>query len=152
MASLQNVQAAAHVSFAELDKGVGGFGCDVHAFFLDHLVHQSPNIRLFQRTESKPRTSRQQCWGEFVSVVRDDAESRVGGIFLHDPSERHLCGRGHSVGFVEDDEFVLGHGGCRGRPIRGCRWTHAEYLFRRSEGLDLFSHDVDASVVGSVQL
>jgi hypothetical protein len=42
-----------------------------------------------------------------MGVVRDDAESGVGGVFLHDSPESHLCGGGHGVGFVEDDELVL---------------------------------------------
>jgi hypothetical protein len=42
-----------------------------------------------------------------MGVVRDDAESGVGSVFLHDSSESHLCGGRHGVGFIEDDELVL---------------------------------------------
>ncbi len=38
-----------------------------------------------------------------MGIVCDDAETRVGGIFFHYAAEGHLRGRGHGVGFVEDD-------------------------------------------------
>ena len=41
-----------------------------------------------------------------MRVVGDDAEARVGCVFLHDAPQRHLRGRRHGVGFVEDDELV----------------------------------------------
>lgn len=43
-----------------------------------------------------------------MRVVRNDAEPCVGGIFLHYASQRHLGGRSHGVGFVEDNEFEGG--------------------------------------------
>ena len=43
-----------------------------------------------------------------MGVIGDDAKPGVGGIFLHYSSQGHLCGRGHSVGFVEDDELEGG--------------------------------------------
>ncbi len=41
-----------------------------------------------------------------MCVIGDYAKAGVGGIFLHDAAERHLCGRCHCVGFIEDDELV----------------------------------------------
>jgi len=46
-----------------------------------------------------------------VCVIGDDAETRVGSVFLHYAPEGHLRGGGHGVGFVEDDEFEGGNRG-----------------------------------------
>lgn len=82
-----------------------------------------------------------------MSVVSDDAEARVGGVFLHDATQGHLGGGGHGVGLVEDDELVGGDGGGGGRG--GGR---AEDLFRAGEGLDLLAHDIDTAVIRGVEL
>ena len=41
-----------------------------------------------------------------MCVIGDDAEAGVGRVFLHYAAECHLGGRGHGVGFVEDNELV----------------------------------------------
>lgn len=51
-----------------------------------------------------------------MGVVCDDAEARIGRVFLHDAPEGHLRRTRHGVGFVEDDEFV-------GRQTLGCGWV-----------------------------
>lgn len=45
-----------------------------------------------------------------MGVVCDDTEACVWGVFFHYAAEGHLGGRGHGVGFVEDDEFEI----CKG--------------------------------------
>ena len=60
-----------------------------------------------------------------MGIICDDAETCVGGVLFHYPAESHLRGRGHSVGFVENDEFEIGEGGM-GRGVRG----GGEDLFR----------------------
>ena len=46
-----------------------------------------------------------------MRVIGNNAESGVGGVFLHDPSQRHLSDGSHGVGFVEDNELEAAEGG-----------------------------------------
>jgi len=87
---LENIESASHISFRKLHKCIGGFRGDVDFLLLDDLVHQDPDILLLQRTEPEPRTSRQQRWAQLMRVIRNEAESRIGRVLLHDPSECHL--------------------------------------------------------------
>jgi hypothetical protein len=52
-----------------------------------------------------------------MCIVRDDAESRVGRVALHNTAECHLGGGCHGVSFVEDYEFV----GCERDVVSGLR-------------------------------
>jgi hypothetical protein len=82
-----------------------------------------------------------------MRIIRNHTEPRVRGVLLHDAAQRHLRRRGHGVRFVEDDELVLRDlgGGLLGL-------AEAEDLLGGGEGADLLADDVDAAVVGGVQL
>lgn len=41
-----------------------------------------------------------------MCVIRNDTESRVRRIFLHDPPQRHLGRRRHRIRLVEYDKLV----------------------------------------------
>ena len=59
-----------------------------------------------------------------MCVICDDTEPSIGGIFLHNPSQRHLRGGSHSIGFVENYEFEGANCGCFAR-----FWQSSEDLF-----------------------
>ena len=81
-----------------------------------------------------------------MCIIRNDAESRICSIFLHDSPQRHLRSRGHSVCLVQDDELVSRDGGSRvGGRVQG------KDLFRAGEGFDLFADDVNTAVVRCVE-
>lgn len=40
-----------------------------------------------------------------MGIVRNDTKSSVGGIFLHNSTQGHLGRGGHSIGFVENNQF-----------------------------------------------
>lgn len=82
-----------------------------------------------------------------MCVVRNNTESRIGGIFLHNPSKRHLRSSRHRIGLVENDQFECPQG------ILLCGGSgHGKDLFCACKSLDLFADYVDASVVGCVEL
>lgn len=101
-----------------------------------------------------------------MRVIGDDAESRVGGVFLHDPSKGHLCCCRHRVGFIEHDQFerceslAVSRLRRRGEDLLGAWYrvkteplpvlTTGSSLTR--EGLDLLSHNVYPSIITCVQL
>lgn len=81
-----------------------------------------------------------------MCVVGDYAEPGVSRVLFHNPPQGHLRRVGHGIGFVEDDELEAGD-------AAGPRCTaDGEYLFGGSERLDLLAHNVDAAVVGGVEL
>lgn len=82
-----------------------------------------------------------------MGVVCDDAEAGVGGVLFHDAAQGHLRRGRHGVGLVEDDELEGREGGAVAR-----LGPRGEDLSGGGEGLDLLADDVDASVVGCVQL
>ncbi len=129
MTSLQDIQSPSHIPFTQRHEGIHGFGSDLDSFPLNHLLDQAPDIGFFQGTESKACTSRQQRWRKFVGVVRDDTESGVGRVFLHDSSEGHLRRGRHGVGFVEDDEFVGREGGSVGLSEGGAEDLFGAFYF-----------------------
>ena len=102
-----------------------------------------------------------------MGIIGDDTEPRIGGILLHYPSQSHLCGRGHGIGFVEDDELEGGNRGVVGGFRSGgedllctcdCHkpWYAYGYLLgkvrRTCECLDLLAHNINASVIAGVEL
>ena len=68
-----------------------------------------------------------------MGIVGNDTEPGVGGIFLHDAAQRHLCSRGHGVGFVEHDELER----CNGRVIAGFWYSGEDLLRACNHGLSL---------------
>lgn len=81
-----------------------------------------------------------------MRIVCNYTESGICRIFLHNPSQRHLCCRSHRVCLVQNNELVL----CdRGRAIGG--GVHSEDLLCAGEGLDLFSYNIDTTVVGGIE-
>lgn len=83
-----------------------------------------------------------------MRVVGDDTESGIGCVLLHDATQSHLCRVCHGVGLVQDDQLVGSQAIAATPPCA----SHGEYLLGRCEGLDLLAHDVNATVVGGVQL
>lgn len=81
-----------------------------------------------------------------MRVIRNNAEPRVGRVLLHDPAQRHLRRRRHGVRLIEDNQLIRRHR--LGPGLGGGR----EDLPRAGERLDLLAHDVDAAVVGGVEL
>ena len=81
-----------------------------------------------------------------MGVVGNDAEASVGRVLFHNATESHLCGGGHGIGFVKNDELKAGQTGSRSGGAQG------EDLFGGGKGLDLLAHNVDTTVVGGVQL
>ena len=71
-----------------------------------------------------------------MRVVGNDAETSIGCVFFHDPSQGHLRSRGHGVGFVKDDELERGKAGCTAGS-GGC----GEDLLRAAERLYLFAEE-----------
>lgn len=65
-------------------------------------------------------------------------------ILLHDPPECILCSTRHCIRLVQDNQLEPS------QPILLPGYG-AEDLLRRCERLDLFSYNLDASVVGCVQ-
>lgn len=105
MTRLQHVQRASHIALAQLHQTIYRSRQYLDILLLNHQVDQHPDIRLLERTEPEPRAARQQRGRQLVRVVCDDAEARVGRVLFHDAAERHLRGRRHGVGFVEDDQL-----------------------------------------------
>ncbi len=109
-----------------------------------------------------------------MCIVGDDAKAGVGGILLHDATERHLCGGSHGIRFVEDDEFVVAEDLEVPRFRRGredlfgaLKGTNPSVMQRDGQalvsmplvgrrrtckGLDLFSNHVNSSIIASVEL
>lgn len=79
-------------------------------FFYD-TVDQRPYVWFFERAEPESCTPRKQGGREFMGVISDNAEPSVGGVFLHDPSQRHLSRRSHGVRLIKDDKLE-GADGC----------------------------------------
>ena len=125
VACLQDVERAAHVAFAETDEALNRVFVDGDAFLRDHAVDEVPDVGVFERAEAEARAAGEKGGGELVRVVGDDAEARVGRVFLHYAPQRHLRRRCHRVRFVQDYEFVRAQ---RGRAAGG--WDRREDLFR----------------------
>ena len=81
-----------------------------------------------------------------MRIIRNNTKPRVRRILFHDPSEGHLRRTRHRIRLVQNDEFESPQP-FRSRSLSGS----AEDLFRRSERLNLFSHNIDASVVAGVE-
>ena len=105
MTRLQDVQSPPHVALAQSNQTVNGIGLNLDLFLLNDEIDQLPDIGLLERAKSESRASRKQGWRQLVGVIRDDAESGVCCVFLHDPSERHLCHGRHGIRFVQHDEL-----------------------------------------------
>lgn len=145
MASLQDVERPTHVPLAQLDQGLGRLGQDLDALLLNHLIDQHPDVPLLQRTEPKPCAPGQQRGAELVRVVGNDAEPRVGRVFFHDASQRHLRRIRHGIRLVENDQLEATEAGAR------CP-AEAEDLFCGCKRLDLLPHHIDAAIVRGVEL
>jgi hypothetical protein len=146
MACLQHVERPPHVALAQPHQRIGRVRGDLDVLLLNYLVHEDTDILLLQGAEAEPCTPRQQSRAELVRVVCNDAEARVGRVLLHDAAEGHLSGVCHGVGLVKDDELEARNACPRGRR------AHREDLLCGGEGLDLLAHDVDATVVGGIEL
>jgi len=57
-------------------------------FLLDDLINLLLNFLLWQRRESKSRTSRLDCRGDFIDVVAENTESDVFSVGLDDCYQR----------------------------------------------------------------
>lgn len=85
------------------------------------------------------------CGREFIDVITNDAETDVASVFFNDSlaqtqrdgtsSKGVLSLERHGVCFIEDDQFEGG----------------TEYLACARECFDLFSHDVNTSVVTGIE-
>lgn len=124
MARLKHIQRPSHIALTQLHQAVHSGRLYSHILGLDDLVDQRPNIRIFERTEPEPRTSRQERWRELVRVVCDDAETSISGVFLHYSAERHLRCCRHGISFVEDNKLE-----CRECIVRSCGLDGGEDLF-----------------------
>ena len=160
VARLQHVQGTAHVALRQVHQRVDRVCGNIDALRGNNEVDDAPDVVGFERGEAEARAAGEQRGGQFVRVVGDDAEARVGGVLFHDAAERHLRRGRHGVGFVEDDELeaaeaVRGWGCAVGGVGLGLGWLllggGGEDLFGAGEGLDLFADDVDAAVVGGVE-
>ena len=40
-----------------------------------------------------------------MCVIGNDAKASVGGVFLHDPSQCHLCDGRHGIGFIQHNKL-----------------------------------------------
>lgn len=40
-----------------------------------------------------------------MRVIRNDTKPRIRRVFLHDPSQRHLCRRSHSIRLIQDNQL-----------------------------------------------
>lgn len=149
MAGLQHVQRSPHIALAQLHQSIRGIGQDFDMFFLDDLVHKYPYIRLLEWAKSKTRTSRQQRRGQLVRIVGDYAKPSVGRVLLHDSPQGHLCSVCHGIGFIKDNQLVGSNVISAPSPAAT---THVEDLFGRRKCLDLLAHDINATIVGGVEL
>ena len=82
-----------------------------------------------------------------MCIIRDDAESGIRRVLLHNPSQRHLRRGSHRVRLVQDNQLVCSHR-TRGPGSR----VHGEDLLRAGEGLDLFADDIDTAIIGGIEL
>lgn len=146
MTSLKHIQRPPHVPLGQFRQRLRSLLRNIHRLLLHNPIHQHPNIPLLQRTKPKPCAPRQQRRRQLMRIIRNNAEPRVGRVLLHDPPQRHLRRRRHRVRLIQDDQFVRRH---RLRPGLG---QGGEDLPRAGEGLDLLAYDVDAAVVGGVEL
>ena len=89
-----------------------------------------------ERRESEPCTTTLDSGGDLIDIVADDAEADVLRVLFNDPAECCLGLLGHHVGLVENNELKSFGEKCP--------------CFR--ELFDLLSHDVNTTIVGSVQL
>jgi hypothetical protein len=82
-----------------------------------------------------------------MRIIRNNTEPRVRRILLHNPPQRHLRRRRHRIRLIQYNQLIRRHR-LPARLARGGR----EDLPRAGERLDLLAHDVDAAVVGGVEL
>lgn len=81
-----------------------------------------------------------------MGVVGNDAEASVGRVLFHDATEGHLRCGSHGIGLVENDELETRQPRARRGGAKG------EDLLGGGKSLDLLAHNVDTTVIGSVQL
>ena len=124
MTRLKHVQSPPHVSVTQPDQALDCVFLDLDLFLLYHQIDQTSNIWLLQRAEPEARTPREQGGRELVGVISNDTKPSIRGIFLHDPPQRHLGHRSHSIRFIEDNELE----GTKTRGVAGF-WGRGEDLF-----------------------
>lgn len=100
------------------------------------MIHPLLHLLDRQRRKPEPRTPTLNRRYNLIHIITDNAEPDVLRVLLDDASEGGLGGGGHHVGFVEDDEFE----------------AFGEEGAGFGELFDLFADDVDAAVVGGVEL
>ena len=81
-----------------------------------------------------------------MRVIRNDTEPCICSILLHNPSQSHLRRARHRICLIQDDKLEPGNRASFSGSACG------EDLLRARVCLDLLPHDVDATVVGGVQL
>lgn len=84
-----------------------------------------------------------------MCVVGYNTESCICCVFLHDTSQSHLSGRRHGIRFVEDDQLEASQTRLASSSGRLCRG--AEDLFRAGKSFDLFTDDIDTTVIRSIK-
>ncbi len=57
MAGLKHVQSTAHIAATQCDQTIDSFWLNTHAFRLNHLIDQDPDVLLFEWTEPEPSTT-----------------------------------------------------------------------------------------------
>lgn len=81
-----------------------------------------------------------------MRIIRNNAKPRIHRILLHNPPQRHLRRTRHRIRLIQNNQLEPRH------RARSRRRAHREDLLRARERLDLLAHDIDAAVVGGVQL
>ena len=81
-----------------------------------------------------------------MRIVRDNTEPRISSILLHNPPQRHLCRIRHRIRLIQHNKLVPRRSALRRRS------SNTKDLLGRRKRLDLLAHDVDAAVVGGVEL
>lgn len=79
-----------------------------------------------------------------MCVVRNDTKPSIRRIFLHNPSQGILCGTSHCIRLIQNNEFEIP------QAIIFSRYPSKD-LACRGEGFNLFTNNVDSTVVGGIE-
>lgn len=163
-AGLENVERAPHVPAREFEEGVDRGGSDADLFGGDDMLDAFAEGGDGEGGEAEAGAAGEERGVEFVRVVGDDAEAGVGGVsalvstphlpsnkgnkevlLLHNPSQRILCRTRHRIRLIQHNQLKAPE------PI-ALPLHSTEDLPCRGKRLDLFPHNIDTSIVGSIQL
>jgi hypothetical protein len=111
-------------------------GTGVLPFRVHNMVQPFLHLHNRQRGEPEPGATALNGRRDLVDIIANDAKADVLRVLFDDATECSLGGIRHHVSFVENDEFVA----LREERSRFCKL------------LDLLTNDVDASIVGCIQL